>query len=248
MMKHIKLLAAMFILSFAVSANAADFDALIKANYAARGGKAIEKVKSISAVSEIETSMGNIAVKYFLELPKKFAIEVEQMGQIMKFFNNGDKTAFLAGEQYEEIPENLEGTLLMQFPYNLFFRDNALVKPGFCTAENTTLEKATLNEKEYQVIKVKINPFVEILYYIDPTTKLEVAYGINLLKTGNDEFDQQLEMYSNLKPVFEVKEWLEVDGVKFPKMVEITVMGNNNKIHITKVEINKPIEAKYFSK
>lgn len=247
-MKSFKLIVAFILLAFTANMNAADYKDLLKANLEARGGKALTTIKTVYAESEM-SAMGNVMpTKFWAENPTKYATEISQMGQTMKLINDGTKVFSVMGGQAQDIPEDQAKLAILQNPDVLIFQENALVNNSICNDKNTTLAKDSLEGKLYDVIRVKHSPILEISYFIDPATKLEVAYGFKLIESDNKEMNAEFKEINESKPVLMIKEWMLVNGIKFPKVLDLNLAGMIISKAYSKIELNKKIDSKVFQK
>ncbi len=249
MMKKFKMILAIAMFAFISNANATDYKDIINANKAARGGKAIDNIKTIQTESDFNIMGTLILMKFNADLPAKYALEISQMGQTVKFASNGTDIFASSAGQSQDIDAKEAELMVLQFPDQLYFQKNALLQPNICTPENSIVTVDTLDGKSYQVLKVKQSELIEVLYYIDPATNLEAAYGFNILESATDsELNQQLAQIGENKPIYIVKEWMNVEGVKFPKTVEVKIGEISGTQSFTKIEVNKKIDAAIFNK
>lgn len=245
-MKILKYMVAMIAIAFATNAYAADFDALLQANFKARGGKTPAQIKTLMMDTEAQAMGTSIPMTFYAKGADKYVILADIMGEKMKVLKDEKGTSVIGGGQSETLPEGQAALVAMQFPQALFFVGNPLATPASCTAENTTLTKKEFKDKEYDVIAVKVSKAVSYEFYIDPATKLEVGVGIVLHKSGDAELDAQVDQLNLLNPVFEVSDWKEVSGIKFPMKYELSIMGNKQTLVVKSVEVDGKIDESAF--
>lgn len=243
-----KYVVAIIALAFAANAYAADFDALLQANFKARGGKTPAQIKTLKIESEAQALGMNMPMTFYAMGDKKFAILVDMMGEKIKILKDEKGTSVIGGGQTEDLPAGQAELIAMQFPQPLFFVGNPLANPSSCTAENTTLTKKKLNGKDYEVISVRVSKAVSYDFYIDPTTKLEAGVGLVLHESGDAELDAQVDQLNQVSPVFEVSDWKEVSGIKFPMKLEISIMGNKQTVVAKSVEVDGKIDESVFNR
>ncbi len=249
-MKKISLLFAICIMAFTSNAMADKLDDVINANIKAHGGEKVYKdMKTMYAEIDLNVMGMAIPSKVWTQTPDKSRIEQSQSGQQSIIIANGKLCWVLVGGQVQDIPAEQINMVKNQNPFTDIIGNNPLVDYKTKKTPITYAGTEVVNGKNCDILEIKQDSMFSIKWFIDQTTNLEVKYQVVITEPeGAEENEEAEQMKAMMQPEFFVTEWMTVDAVKIPKLIDMKMGAYSGTMTFKKVELNKPIDAKMFEK
>lgn len=238
-MKLLKYVIAIIAFAFVSNACVADYEAVLNANFKARGGENIFKMKTLKMDCKAKTMVGDMPFTYYFGGEKKFAVFAKVMGQQMKFVQNGDVAFMDMAGMTQDIPKEKLHLMSTQYPQSFVYDRSPLSDPSLATPENTSISKKSYKGNEYTVLTIKASDELEFDYYIDPKTNLELAIGIVSRKNTKAKQNDL---------IMEISDWVEVEGIKFATKMQMEANGVKTTIITKNIEVNANVEESIFKK
>lgn len=232
------------LLIFSISLFAEDGTKYLEKNLEARGG--IEKLNNVTSM-EVTGSIfspqanQNLPIHYWYENPEKYKLEQEIMGQKIVISSTNNESWQINPMMGSSEPTPIPPAQINQFKSQLLqIYDLTMGIKSLDSVE--TVEYIGIEDFEgskVNHIKLLGNNDEEIHLFIDAISNMIKKMEVN---TTNPQNNQAINI------VFLYKSIQKVDGIIFPKKIEIKVDGNlKQRIEINSIAINADIDNAVFA-
>jgi len=236
-LKFLKIL--LLFLALGITSCSKNIDDVIKAHLKARGGDALNTLKTINVQGKLSQMGFNTSYKMFLEFPDKLRYELNLMGKNIFTIMNGNKGWYISDTTAQEIPEmNLKDMKEeMKYQFNIFKSQLANYKEDNLKTELLGKVKDSSLKKDVYKIHMILKDSTDITDFIDADSYLEIKTITKRKIPGREPAEH--ETY--------YKDYKKVNGLTIPHKIEIKMKGNVvSGFTFEKVTINEPINPQMF--